>query len=170
MNNKTDQSNPRTLKVRRLSSRKAVSGRFSFGFCTGSVTFYIDEPIAVGGMGAGPNPYDLLSAALAASSISTLRVYASIRKWRLHRIRVRMVHTRNASPHRDAMLRQVALVGPLTEGQRNRPCRSSNDARFSSLGRALDIRTELFSEAALDESLAETRGEHMRQIMKVCEE
>jgi hypothetical protein len=38
-----------------------------------------------------------------------------------------------------------------------------------SLGRALEVRTELLSEAVLDDSLAETRGGHMRQIMNVCE-
>ena len=122
-------------------------------------------------MGAGPNPYDLLSAALAASSISTMRVYASIRKWRLDSIGVRLVYTRNVSPRRDAMLRQVALVGPLTEVQRNELLQIVERCPIQlSLGRALEIRTELLSEAVLDASLAETRGEHMRQIMKVCEE
>jgi putative redox protein len=145
-------------------------GPFQLRVRTGSVTFHVDEPISVGGMGAGPNPYDLLSAALAASSISTMRVYASIRKWRLDSIRVRLVYTRNAPPHRDAMLRQVALVGPLTEGQRNSLLHIAERCPIQlSLGRALEVRTELLSEAVLDDSLAETRGEHMRQIMKVCE-
>jgi putative redox protein len=146
-------------------------GPFQLRVRTGSVTFHMDEPIAVGGMGAGPNPYDLFSAALAASSISTMRVYASTRKWRLDSIRVRLVYTRNASPYRDAMLRQIALVGPLTEAQRNKLLQIVERCPVQlSLGRALEVRTELLSEAALDHSLAETRGEHMRQIMKVCEE
>jgi putative redox protein len=146
-------------------------GPFQLRARTGSVTFHIDEPISVGGMGAGPNPYDLLSAALAASSISTMRVYASTRKWRLDRIRVRLVYTRNVSPHRDAMLRQVALVGPLTDAERNKLLKIVERCPIQlSLGRALEVRTELLSEAVLDDSLAETRGEHMRQIIKVCEE
>jgi putative redox protein len=146
-------------------------GPFQLRARTGSATFHIDEPISVGGMGAGPNPYDLLSAALAASSISTMRVYASTRKWRLDSIRVRLVYTRNVSPHRDAMLRQVALVGRLTDVQRNKLLKIVERCPIQrSLGRALEVRTELLSEAVLDDSLAETRGEHMRQIMKVCEE
>jgi putative redox protein len=146
-------------------------GPFQLRARTGSVTFHIDEPISVGGMGAGPNPYDLLSAALAASSVSTMRMYASIRKWRLDSIRVRLVYTRNAPPHRDAMLRQIALAGRLTEAQRNTLLRIVERCPIQlSLGRALEVRTELISDAALDDSLAETRGEHMRQIMKVCQE
>lgn len=146
-------------------------GPFQLRVRTGSVTFHIDEPMSAGGMGAGPNPYDLLSAALAASSISTMRVYASIRKWRLDSIRVRLVYTHNIAPHRDAMPRQVALVGPLTKAQRNGLLQIVERCPIQlSLGRALEVRTELLSEAVLDDSLAETRGEHMRQIMKVCAE
>jgi putative redox protein len=145
-------------------------GPFQLRARTGSVTFHIDEPISVGGMGAGPNPYDLLSAALAASSISTMRVYASSRKWRLDSICVRLVYTRNVPAHRDGMLRQVALVGPLTEAQRSELLKIVERCPIQlSLGRALEVRTELLSEALLDDSLAETRGEHMRQIMKICE-
>ena len=42
----------------------------------GDAAFLIDEPVAAGGLGTGPNPYDLLSAALGACTTMTIRLYA----------------------------------------------------------------------------------------------
>jgi putative redox protein len=36
-------------------------GKFQVQATVGTTTFLVDEAIAVGGLGSGPNPYDLLS-------------------------------------------------------------------------------------------------------------
>ena len=46
------------------------NGPFQLKVRTGSATFIADEPIGIGGLGSGPNPYDLLSAALGTCSVS----------------------------------------------------------------------------------------------------
>src|SRR5262249_39607146 len=56
-------------------------GPFLLRVRTGSCTFMVDEPIGSGGLSSGPDPYDLLHAAFAASAITTMRVYANQRKW-----------------------------------------------------------------------------------------
>ena len=47
----------------------------------GTATFLVDEPKDVGGLGSGPNPYDLLSAALGSCTLMTVRQYADLKKW-----------------------------------------------------------------------------------------
>jgi putative redox protein len=51
-----------------------------------------DEPAEFGGLGSGPSPYDFLSAALAACTSMTLRMYAERRQLKLGRIRVDVSH------------------------------------------------------------------------------
>ncbi len=51
-----------------------------------------DEPIEVGGLDSGPNPYDLLLAALGACTAMTVRLYADRKKLPLVRTLVRLRH------------------------------------------------------------------------------
>ncbi len=89
-----------------------------------------DEPADKGGHGLGPTPYDLLSAALASCTSMTLRMYASRKSWPLKSVTVRVRHgkrhiddcadcTSDASQI-DEFRREIALEGPLDEGQRQR--------------------------------------------------
>ncbi len=41
-------------------------GRYQVEVRVGNATFLVDEPAEAGGLGSGPNPYNLLSAALGA--------------------------------------------------------------------------------------------------------
>lgn len=54
-----------------------------------------DEPRALGGQGAGPAPYDLLLASLAACTAITLKMYAERKNWALESLDVslRLVDT-----------------------------------------------------------------------------
>ncbi|MBK8198855.1 MAG: alpha/beta fold hydrolase [Acidobacteria bacterium] len=51
-----------------------------------------DEPEDVGGNDAGPSPYDLLAASLAACKSMTMRMYANQKKWNVSRIAVSVKH------------------------------------------------------------------------------
>jgi putative redox protein len=92
--------------------------------------FIADEPIAVGGSGTGPNPYDYLVTALGACTSMTLRMYADRKNWPLDEIVVRLKHEKMhaADCHEcetregkiDVIERQIELVGPLDFAQKQR--------------------------------------------------
>jgi putative redox protein len=81
-------------------------------------TYMIDQPVAVGGLGSGPDPYDLLCAALGACTSMTIRLYADQRHWPLHQVRVSVAHKRDVAPDRDHFERTIELHGDLDAAQR----------------------------------------------------
>ena len=64
-------------------------GKFQVEARMGSTALLIDEPKSVGGLGSGPNPYDLMSAALGACTLMTIRLYAARKAWLGGRQRMR---------------------------------------------------------------------------------
>jgi len=97
---------------------------------SGRHAFLADEPVDVGGADAGPSPYDLLSASLAACKSMTLRMYANQKKWKVDRIAVSVKHDKvNAADCADCETREgkidvftvaITLEGDLDETQRAR--------------------------------------------------
>ncbi|HEX7957426.1 MAG TPA: OsmC family protein [Pyrinomonadaceae bacterium] len=94
-------------------------------------TLLTDEPAALGGEGAGPDPYTLLLAALGSCISMTLRLYARRKGWPLERVRVRLrqrrVHAKDCAEcgsGSDGFIHQieraVELEGDLTDEQRAR--------------------------------------------------
>ena len=89
-----------------------------------------DEPVALGGSDLGPNPYDLLLAALGACTAMTLRMYARQKNWPLEHVSVRLAHRKihaedcadceSKAGKIDEIDREIALTGPLDEAQRAR--------------------------------------------------
>lgn len=53
-------------------------------------SFVTDEPIEVGGEGAGPDPYTLLLGALGSCVSMTVTLYARRKGWKVERVRVRL--------------------------------------------------------------------------------
>ena len=83
----------------------------------GGLDFIADEPVEAGGLGSGPNPYDLLCAALGSCTAMTLRLYADRKGWPLEGVDVTVRHER---PGTDVFVREIRLDGPLDEAQRAR--------------------------------------------------
>ncbi len=89
-----------------------------------------DEPVAVGGSDLGPTPYDLLSAALAACTTMTLKMYAAHKKLDLRSTTVRVTHGKihaedcvdceSTEGRIDQFRRRISLDGDLTPQQEQR--------------------------------------------------
>jgi uncharacterized OsmC-like protein len=87
----------------------------------GKTRFLADEPVEVGGLGSGPGPYDLLSAALGACTSMTVRLYADQKQWPLQRVRVAVRHTKDKERKpADLFFRRISLEGALDTEQRAR--------------------------------------------------
>ena len=95
-------------------------GKYQVEARAGDAAFLIDEPVSAGGLGSGPNPYNLLSAALGGCTVMTIRLYAERKGWPLGRVRVAVRHSRANLQARDAFEMDIALDGDLDETQRAR--------------------------------------------------
>ena len=93
-------------------------GRYQVEVRVGKMAFLADEPAEVGGLGSGPNPYDLLNAALGACKTMTIRLYANRKNWALKHVEVAVRHRRVDLNARDVFDVDVILEGDLDETQR----------------------------------------------------
>ncbi|MBU6374269.1 MAG: OsmC family protein [Alphaproteobacteria bacterium] len=85
---------------------------------TGRHTLVADEPAALEGADAGPAPYDLLCASLAACTSITLRMYAARKGWPLAGIEVDVHFTKGETA--SSIERVLTLAGDLDADQRAR--------------------------------------------------
>jgi putative redox protein len=145
------------------------NGPFQLKVRAGSSTFIVDEPIGVGGLGSGPNPYDLLSAALGSCSVMTIRLYASRRKWPLDRIRVKVTHRRGGLDAADTFSRELQLLGSLSAEQEQELLEiASHCPVHKTIERGSTVVTSLVSsEDLMDEAIS--LCEHMRDMEQACE-
>jgi putative redox protein len=98
-----------------IKVRRAGDGKIKQTIEVGNNAFYADEPEPVGD-GQGPDPHDLLDAALGVCTAMTVTLVAQRKKWPLQDVRVEITHDENDSTYK--MLRKIELVGQLTEEQR----------------------------------------------------
>lgn len=106
----------------------------------GHHTITADEPATLGGADAGPAPFGLLVAALAACTSITLRMYADRKGWSLGPVHVDVVMVREAeTEHID---RTIVLAASLTAEQRTRLGEIAEKTPVTkTLKRAMEIRT-----------------------------
>lgn len=81
-------------------------------------TWRIDEPSEMGGADSGPEPFELLCAALGACTTITVRMYAARKRWPLDRIAVTVTYEKPAETAR--FTRAITFEGPLDDEQRRR--------------------------------------------------
>jgi putative redox protein len=127
-------------------------------------SFIVDEPESAGGLGTGPNPYDLLSAALAACTALTIRLYADRKGWPLRHVEVGVRHHRASLEARDVFDRCIELDGPLDPDQRARLLEIAERCPVhQTLDRGADVTTRLA--ALIDPEPAATEpSEHARDM------
>jgi putative redox protein len=77
-----------------------------------------DEPAAAGGSDEGPNPPELLLAALGVCKGMTVRMYAERKQWPLRAVRVDLV--RSQAEGADRIDVTISFVGELSNEQRGR--------------------------------------------------
>jgi putative redox protein len=71
-----------------------------------------------GGEGSGPEPHDLLAAALAACTTLTVNLYAKRKGWQLDEVQVTIRHGQEGAAY--ALHRSIRYVGTLTEEEKQR--------------------------------------------------
>ena len=77
-----------------------------------------DEPREAGGDDTGPEPHELLLAALGACSSMTVKLYADRKGWPLRSVEVRLTGQRAEAGYR--IERSLGLQGDLTDEQKAR--------------------------------------------------
>jgi len=117
-------TDPRTVTVH------GSAAGFAQEISVGPHRLAADEPLIVGGTDTGPNPYDLLLAALGSCTSMTVAMYARRKEWPLVAVTVRLRHSRvhaadcEASETRVGLLdhidREVEFSGALSDEQRAR--------------------------------------------------
>jgi putative redox protein len=104
------------------------NGKFEQAIIAGAHRYIADEPVSVGGDGAGPSPYEYLLAALGACTSMTIRLYAERKQIPLKHVSVLLKHDKIHAEDCencetkigmvDHIDRTVTLEGELDELQR----------------------------------------------------
>ena len=155
-------------KASKLREVFVASGPTSQGALVGHVDatpFPIGGPDGAGHVSPGPNPYDLLSASLAACTAMTVRFHARRRKFPLERVEVGVSFHHGAQGERDSFERTLVLEGELDAHQRATLLKAANLCPVGEiLGISADIHSRLdattsghnaSTQASYEEDLAE---------------
>jgi putative redox protein len=107
---------------------------------TGTSEFPVGGPDGRGGTTSGPNPYDLLSASLAACTAMTLRLHARHRNYPLSHVEVAVSYHRAADDGRGFFQRSITLRGGLDDDQHAQLLRGADNCP---VGRTLGLSAEI---------------------------
>ena len=111
---------PQAVVAGDLDGAGTLNGR------AGASVFSIGGPDGRGGTAAGPNPYELLSASLAACTAMTIRLQARRRKMPLSHIEVAVSYHHGGDGGRDSFERSIRLEGNLGDEERAQLMQAAN--------------------------------------------
>ena len=142
-------------------------GKFQVEVTAAGHRFLADEPRDVGGLGSGPNPFELLSAALGACTAMTCRLYADQKGWPLQAVIVKLDHVGKTATAKDRFTREITFEGDLDEAQLARLLEIADRCPVHrTLAAGSDIETRLADSPAM--MLAEPDEIHFAQMDEVC--
>lgn len=95
---------------------RAEAGKLKQQIEVGGNRFHADVAVNLGGEDAGPDPHELLDAALGACTALTVQMVANRKQMPLQDVRVEITHTEADGVYH--MKRVVEFVGELDEAQR----------------------------------------------------
>lgn len=107
-----------TTKLRPVRATKAAAGAIAQQLQIGPHTLISDAAREIGGDDLGPDPHELLDAALASCTALTVNLYARRKGMRLANVEVEVDHAEVDGVYR--MRRDIRLTGELAEDERNR--------------------------------------------------
>ena len=144
-------------------------GKYQIEARVGDAAFLIDEPVAAGGLGSGPNPYNLISAAVGACTTMTIRLYANRKGWPLTRVRTAVRHTRNSLQTRDSFELDIALEGALDDTQRARLMEIAERCPVHlTLARGSDVKAKLMPVQEAAKMHPIDSAAHMNCMVEAC--
>jgi putative redox protein len=145
-------------------------GRFRTRIAVRDSRIITDEPVAVGGDASGPTPYELLSAALAACTSMTMRLYAERKNWELPPFRVEVAHSGpTADRARDLFERRILIGGDVDPDQREKLLDIAGRCPVhKTLMRGFEIRSSVAPDD-LPEG-GEPAAQHLRDMEAACAE
>jgi putative redox protein len=106
----------------------------------GAAELPIGGPDGRGGVASGPNPYDLLSASLAACTAMTIRLHARHKNYPLSHVEVAVSYHHADDNGRSCFQRVITLQGGLDDHQRAQLLRGAGSCP---VGRTLGLRAEI---------------------------
>lgn len=127
-----------------VRTSKAQFGSIAHQLAIGTHVILSDAAVAAGGDDLGPDPHELLDAALASCTALTLMLYARRKGWRLDSVEAVVSHDEADGVYR--MRRDIRLVGDLAFEQRGRlleiankcPVHRTLSGRFEITGALID--------------------------------
>ncbi|MGB0431334.1 MAG: OsmC family protein [Bacteroidia bacterium] len=137
-----------------VGARLSNENGYSTEIQVGNHGLIADEPVDAGGNNFGPNPYEFVSAGLAACTAMTLKMYAKLKKWDLQNVEVHISHNKkhcldceDPQSHKnkiDHFDREIIVQGNLDDKQKARLKEIANRCPVHrTLHKPIEVKTEL---------------------------
>ena len=115
---------------------------YATDIATGHHKLIADEDVALGGKDAGPAPYDLLTSALGACTVITLRMYAERKQWPVTAVHADIQFVRHDKV--ESIDRTLRIDGAVDDEQKKRMADIAERTPVTlTLKRSMEIRTKL---------------------------